>query len=164
MGFSNLATGFVVALLAAGGVVAMNLWARSSDLRGERVWHVALPALFIVTGLLTAGLLQSAMLVFLALALVAMIQWCAEGPFWALTSSLLRGTAAAGGLALVNGVGAGLGGFIGPALVGVLTESTGSYSAGMAAIAVGPMLAAIIVLTLANSIAPRKLIPERTLS
>src|SRR5262249_3392475 len=58
MGFSNLATGFVVTLpwLTAGG--AMILWARSSDRTGERIWHVVLPVLLSAVGfaLASAGL------------------------------------------------------------------------------------------------------------
>jgi len=161
MGVSNFATGFVVALPYVAAIVVMNLWARSSDSSGERIWHVALPAALTMTGLFVASVTQSAMLVFLTLALVTIIQWCVEAPFWALTSSLFRGTAAAGGLAFVNTIGTGLGAFIGPAVVGVLTEATGGYSAGMAALAIGPMLTAIIVLSLANSIAPRRLALQR---
>ena len=163
MGFSNLTTGVLVALPYLAGIVVMNLWARSSDSKGERIWHVALPALFILTGLVTASLLQSPILVLMTIAFVAMIQWCLEGPFWALTSSLLRGTAAAGGLAFVNGVGVGLGGFTGPAVVGVLTQATGGYSAAMAALALGPAMTTIVVLAVGRHTAPKlALAPEMT--
>ena len=43
MGFSNFATGFVVALCFIAGMIAMILWARRSDAKGERIWHVAIP-------------------------------------------------------------------------------------------------------------------------
>jgi len=99
----------------------------------------------------------------MTIAFVAMIQWCLEGPFWALTSSLLRGTAAAGGLAFVNGVGVGLGGFTGPAVVGVLTQATGGYSAAMAALALGPAMTTIVVLAVGRHTAPKlALAPEMT--
>jgi len=41
-------------------------------------------------------------------------------------------------------------------VIGLLTEATGGYSAGMAAVAMGPMLTAIIVFSLASSLAPRR--------
>jgi nitrate/nitrite transporter NarK len=47
------------------------------------------------------------------------------GPFWALGTSFLSGTAAAGGIAFINSVG-NLGGFVGPTLVGVIRDRTGS--------------------------------------
>jgi len=52
------------------------------------------------------------------------------GPFLALASELQRGRAAAAGLGLMFTVMA-MGGFAGPATMGVLRQATGSYSAGM---------------------------------
>src|SRR5258706_35278 len=45
LGFSNSATGFVVALCYVACVPAMILGGRSSSRRSERIWHVALPFL-----------------------------------------------------------------------------------------------------------------------
>ena len=59
MGFSNLATGFVVALPYVAGMGAMILWGRSSDARGERIWHVALPVLLAASGFAVASLAQT---------------------------------------------------------------------------------------------------------
>ena len=47
------------------------------------------------------------------------------GPFWAMSTGFLTGTAAAGGIALINSVG-NLGGFFGPTLVGMIKDRTGS--------------------------------------
>jgi ACS family tartrate transporter-like MFS transporter len=52
------------------------------------------------------------------------------GPFWALGTSFLSGTAAAGGIALINSVG-NLGGFAGPYAVGVIKDRTGSNVAAL---------------------------------
>lgn len=59
----------------------------------------------------------------------------------------LQGTAAAGGIALINSVG-NLGGFAGPYLMGWIKESTGSFSLGMAAMAGCLGAAAILALSL----------------
>ena len=48
-----------------------------------------------------------------------------HGPFWALPKSCLGGVAAAGGIAFINTIGTGGGGFAGRVIVGVLKESTG---------------------------------------
>ena len=52
------------------------------------------------------------------------------GPFWALSTAFLSGTAAAGGIALINSVG-NLGGFFGPYLVGIIKDGTGSDTAAL---------------------------------
>ena len=41
----------------------MILWGRSSDVRGERIWHVALPMLLAASGFAVASLAQSDLLV-----------------------------------------------------------------------------------------------------
>ena len=155
MGFSTLATGFVVALPFIVSMVAMIFWGRSSDASGERIWHVALPAFIAMAGLLVASLTHSDLVVFIALTFVLVSLLSLQGPFWALPPTILGGTAAAGGIAFINTIGTGFGGFIGPALLGVLKESSGGYSSGMAVLAVAPMLTATIVLALGRSMAPR---------
>jgi ACS family tartrate transporter-like MFS transporter len=155
MGFSNLATSFIVALLFVGGMGGMIAWGRSSDLKGERIWHIALPALVASGAFIIASMATNAnnnLLSLVALSLAAAALFCMPGPFWSLASSFLRGTASAGGLALINLVG-GIGGFVGPNLIGVLKQATGGYAAGMAALAVGPLVGAFIVLTLGRALA-----------
>ena len=162
MGFSNTATGFVVALPYLAGLGAMIVWGRSSDARGERIWHVALPALLAAAGFIGASLAQSDMLVLLALILAMAGVLAAFGPVFALPSSFLRGTAAAGGIALVNAIGV-LGGFLGPYVIGVLKEQTGGYASAMAMLASVLVLSALIVLALGRAMAPRPLAIKPTI-
>jgi ACS family tartrate transporter-like MFS transporter len=112
MGVSNLATGFVVALPYALGMAAMIFWGRSSDRRGERIWHVALPALAAAAACAIASFAQNDLLVFVSLATVVVSLLAIQGPFFSLPSSYLTGAAAAGGIALINTLGTGLGGFL----------------------------------------------------
>jgi ACS family tartrate transporter-like MFS transporter len=154
MGFSNLENGFVVALPFGVGMAAMILWGRSSDARGERIWHVALPKLLAASGFALAGIAQSDLLVLAALTLVLAGLLAAFGPMYSLLSSFLSGTAAAGGIALVIAIGT-LGGFMGPTIIGVLKEATGDYVASMAALAILLVCTAAIVLALGRSMAPR---------
>src|SRR5439155_4659930 len=60
------------------------------------------------------------------------------GPFWATSTSLLSGTAAAAGIALINSFG-NLGGFFGPYVIGVVRNATGDFRGGL--IIAGAMLA-----------------------
>jgi ACS family tartrate transporter-like MFS transporter len=45
-----------------------------------------------------------------------------------------------------------LGGFVGPFLVGVLKQQTGTYSLGMAVLAVGLLLSALIIVGLGRAV------------
>ena len=56
--------------------------------------------------------------------------WSALGPFWTLPTAFLSGTAAAGGIALINSIG-NVGGFVGPMLLGSVKDATGSFAAGL---------------------------------
>jgi ACS family tartrate transporter-like MFS transporter len=69
MGISNLATGLVIALPYAAGMAAMILWGRSSDSRGERVWHIAIASLISAAGFAAASVAQSNIAMVLALTL-----------------------------------------------------------------------------------------------
>jgi ACS family tartrate transporter-like MFS transporter len=62
--------------------------------------------------------------------------------FWTLPTVILRGMAAAGGLALLNSF-SNLGGFFGPTLMGWLKQVTGTYTLGMLLLAAMLVLAGI---------------------
>jgi MFS transporter, ACS family, tartrate transporter len=78
------------------------------------------------------------------LALAAAGIYAALAPLWATPSLFLRGSAAAGGIALINAVG-NIGGFLGPYLVGWLKDATQSYALAMALLGVSLAVAALIM-------------------
>jgi ACS family tartrate transporter-like MFS transporter len=147
MGFSNLLVGFIVTIPYLASVVAIILWGYSSDRSGDRIWHVALPTLLAAAGFAGAAVLQDNVLVLACLTLAMVGLLAAASPHFVLASSFLRGKAAAGSIALLNS-GTSLGGFVGPFLVGVLKEQTGTYASAMALLALGLLLAALIILVL----------------
>ena len=151
MGYSNLATGFIVAVPSVAGMGAMVFWGRSSDRHGERVKHVAAAALLAAVSLVIASLSGSNLAVLVALTFATVGIYSALPTFYSVPSMFLSGTAAAGGIALVNTFGTGLGGFLGPTVVGLLRQSTGGYGAGMQALAVGLAMAAGILLFLGQA-------------
>jgi ACS family tartrate transporter-like MFS transporter len=158
MGYSNFATGFVSALPFVASIAGLVLWGRSSDLKGERIWHVALPAILAASSFVIAAVAPSDLVVLVALTLAIVGIRSVQGPYWSLLSSFLSGPAAAGGIGLASTIGTGLGGFLGPTIIGVLKESSGGYESGMVALAVGQTLAAVIVLALGRAMAPRRAI------
>jgi ACS family tartrate transporter-like MFS transporter len=155
MGFSNFATGFVVALCFIASMVVMIVWARHSDAKNERILHVAIPLLLGGAGLFVAAMAQSNALVLFALAIALIGTLAYNGPFFSLPSTFLAGTAAAGGVGFVNTIGS-LGRFIGPWGVGVLKESSGGYSSAMAAMAVAMTISGLIMLAMGRKISPQK--------
>jgi ACS family tartrate transporter-like MFS transporter len=155
MGFSNLATSFLVALPFAATMIAMFFWGRSSDATGERIWHVAIPALAAMAALITASLAASNLVIFLALTVAVISLMSLQGPFWARPQSYLGGVAAAGGIALINTLGTGAGGFVGPYVVGLLKGATGGYAVPIGVLAIAPAMTAIVVLSLRSSVAAK---------
>jgi ACS family tartrate transporter-like MFS transporter len=119
-----------------------------SDRARERRWHVAVPCLIGATGFVLTVLAPATPAVALTtLSIAAFGIWGTLGPFWAIPTALLRGTAAAGGIALVNSIG-NVGGFVGPYLMGWIRDATGGFTAGLLTLAGILVLGAVIVLRL----------------
>jgi ACS family tartrate transporter-like MFS transporter len=137
-GFSPMAVGWlntVPSIIAAAGMI---FWARSSDRRLERSWHVAIPCALACAGLVWAGLAQAAIPAIVALTIVNFGSNASKGPLWAVPSLFLSGAGAAAGIAWINSLG-NIGGFVGPILIGWMKGKWGSYAGGLDA--VGAMLA-----------------------
>ena len=136
-------------------VIFMLLIGYHSDKTGERRWHVAISAFAAAAGFAFSAYLQNPYLAMIALMASLVGLKSAMGPFWALSTTFLGGTAAAGGIALINSVG-NLGGFVGPTLVGVVIDRTGSISVSLWILGAALLLMGILILT----IRPSKLTKE----
>src|SRR6185436_11389922 len=112
-----------VPYLVAG--IAMVLVGRHSDKTGERRGHLAAGAIVATIGFVVAAAAQNAFVAIAGLTLAFAGSKASLPPFWALSTQFLKGTAAAGGIALINSVG-NLGGFFGPTFVGMIKDKTGS--------------------------------------
>jgi ACS family tartrate transporter-like MFS transporter len=64
--------------------------------------------------------------------------------FWALPSTFLTGTAAAGAIAMINSVG-NLGGVVGPIMLGWVKDTTSSFAGGFYFLAFWAFVAGIAV-------------------
>jgi ACS family tartrate transporter-like MFS transporter len=85
------------------------------------------------------------MIAFVALCLAAVGIYSGLPSFWAFASRGLQGAAAAGAIALINALG-NVGGFIGPAAIGLAKTYTNSYAASLLFIAVLLALGAVLVI------------------
>jgi D-galactonate transporter len=130
-GLSNWQVGLITMIPSAFAAAAMYLWGRHSDKTGERVWHVFLPAIIGGTSLAISGFLTGTpALALVALTIGAMGIYAALPTFWTLPTAMLSGTAAAGGIALINSIG-NLGGYFGPSFMGYLKDWTKSHTYGL---------------------------------
>jgi ACS family tartrate transporter-like MFS transporter len=68
-------------------------------------------------------------------------------PFWCLPSMLLRGSAAAAAIALVNSLG-NVGGAVAPYMIGRLKDATGSTSVGFLVLAAVAVVGVVLSLVL----------------
>lgn len=154
-GLTNFQIGLVTAVpyLVAAGAMLVNSF--HSVKTGERLWHTAAPV--IVGGVaLLAGVMTQGMPVLAVACLtvgVAGIQ-CTLAMFWSLPSRILAGTAAAGGAGLVN-IGAAIAGFVGPAVLGLLNQLTGSTTAGVSLLAVALFAAGALIFTIPRHLMAR---------
>jgi nitrate/nitrite transporter NarK len=114
-------------LLAAMFTVAVG-W--SSDRSNERRGHLAGCMALAAAGFAWAARAHSVPMALCAMSLVAIGLWSTMGPFWALTTRMIGGVAAAGGVATITMVGA-LGGFLGPYMTGRLRDATHSFAGGL---------------------------------
>ncbi|WP_194464073.1 MFS transporter [Bradyrhizobium sp. CCBAU 53340] len=145
LGFGVLAVGFIAAIPYICGAITMMLWARLSDKGGERSWFVASALLVGAASLVVCGYATSSALVSIVALCGAVIGiMCYQSTFWPIPSSFLTGSAAAGGLAMIVSIG-NLGGFVGPYLIGVIKQSTDSFSWALISVAACLALAAILI-------------------
>jgi MFS family permease len=153
-GLTNLETGFLNSVPYGIASILMILWGRHSDRTGERRWHTALALILIAGGLgalaLTAGRLAPTVML-LSCALIGAYSF--KGPFWALSSTWLSPRAAAAGLAGINAI-ANLVGGGAISLVGIIKESTGSFSLALLPLVLLTLTGAVSVLLMTRQNRP----------
>jgi len=152
-GFSIRATGFVVAVPYVLSMGAMVLWGRRSDVKHERIRHIAFPAFLSAAAFAMASVAQSNLVLLASIGFALIALFVIIPLMYSLVSSFLRGAAAAGAIALVN-VGS-VGGFLGPTLMGALKAENGNYAPGLVAMALALAFCGAITLVLGRAIAPR---------
>jgi ACS family tartrate transporter-like MFS transporter len=143
---SNVQVGLVTTIPYCLAAVMMFVWARRSDMARERRWHLAIAALAGAAGFAVSAWVGDPVLKLAAFTVAVVGVYAALPVFWTVPTALLSGTAAAGGIALINAVG-NLGGYAGPFAIGALKEHYG-FGAGLmvlaGALAIAGVLAALL--------------------
>ena len=147
-GRQSFGLSLMTALPYCAALIAMFLVGRHSDRTGERKYHVAACAMTAAVGLVLAVAFHGNLwLVVLSFTLSQVGQRSVQGVFWAIPPIFLGGTAAAACIGLINAIG-NLGGWVGPSLMGMLREATGTYSRGLLVLAAALVIETIIVISL----------------
>lgn len=104
---------------------------RRAEQRNEKRWHAAMATIIGGVCLALSTMWEGNTLVTAALLSVATSgALIAQALFWSFPGSLLTGVGVAAGLAAINSFG-NLGGFVGPYLLGLVTDLLGSRTAGV---------------------------------
>lgn len=145
-GYWNI--GLLSAVPFSAAALAQFLIGRSSDRTLERRWHAVVPALCGALGWLLMPMVNGRpMLSLTVLTLATAGTLGSMPPFWTLPSTLLSGTAAAAGIALVSTIGS-LGSFVSPMVIGNLATWTGSLAAGQYYLACVLAMGAVAILAI----------------
>ncbi|WP_454719543.1 MULTISPECIES: MFS transporter [Cupriavidus] len=139
--------------------VALIMLNRHSDRTMERRWHCALAMLCGAAGLFAAGLINGNLVLSLVALSVATAGILAPNPLiWAISTDYIRGSGAAGGIAVINCVGL-LGGFVSPMIIGSIKTLTNSMAGGLGAISLLMVLGALAAIVFAPRTAARVAAP-----
>ena len=148
-GQSDFKVTLMVALPNLLGFFAMQANGWHSDRTAERRWHTAIPLWVAAGALLVLSKADWGTVPSLFLFSIAAASLLAFLPsFWAMPSAFLCDSAAALATGTINCVAAGLGGFLGPALVGYQAARTHSFRSGFSVLVVALLIAGILPLTL----------------
>jgi sugar phosphate permease len=126
---------------------------RSSDRTNERRWHLAGCMMLAAAGFVWAARAGNIAVALCAMSLVAMGLWSTMGPFWALTTRMVGGAAAAGAVATITTIG-GFGGFLGPFFIGLMRDATHSFAGGLYAVGALALCAGLLALAAPKGPAP----------
>lgn len=143
-GSGDFTASLITAIPYAVACVALLLVGRHSDRTGERRWHAAVSYFVGTAGFLLSLYVEQPVIALFGLVLVISGIQSAIPGFWGLCSTFVTGAATASAFALINSIG-NLGGFVGPYLMGVLADSTGSQRAGLFVMSVFLLLGGILI-------------------
>ena len=147
---NSTTVGYMIGAIGIAGVAGMLLNGAHSDKSRERVVHAALPMCLMSVGFVVTALAHSAPMLIAGLALISFGVNAFLPVFWCVPSALLSGTAAAGGIALINSIG-NLGGFAAPTIVGWGRSMTGTYVGSMLLLGAFALAAAVMMLAVRRS-------------
>ena len=145
---SDAALTWLLMIPPLGALFGMLIVGFSSDRTSERRFHAAVPILIGAVGLALTLIPKQPLGTMIVLFTVTSVGTKAYLPaFWSLPSLFLSDAAAAGSIGFINSIG-NLGGGVGPLLLGVIKDRTGSFFVGILSLSIAMALTSIIIMTL----------------
>ncbi|MGA8193632.1 MAG: MFS transporter [Acetobacteraceae bacterium] len=141
--FSNMTVGWLTMIPYICGGISLVVWGRISDRMHERRWNLLGACIVSTVGLVIAGMTMGTWWALVGMSIAAAGFYGSKGPFWAMPSMFLTGTAAAASIAWINSIG-NLGGFFGPWYVGAMKDATGGYAGGLYGLALLGLIASFV--------------------
>jgi MFS transporter, ACS family, tartrate transporter len=151
----SMGVGLVLGAIGLAGVGGMLLNGAHSDRTGERIAHATLSMILMAAGFAVIALASQGVMTIVGLVVVSIGVNAFLPVFWCLPSAILRGSAAAGGIALINSIG-NLGGLVAPNILGAGKVATGSYTSGLVTLGGFALVAGLMVVLVASRVAARR--------
>lgn len=154
-------TDFIISLLSAlpflFACIFMYFNSKSSDLSGERRFHLGIPLL--ISGfLLILSIYTGITLTYVLLVASVALNWAVTPVFWAVTTEYLSsGSVAAGSIAMINAI-ANIAGATLPYLMGYIRDVTGSYDYALWLVGIALIVGGILGINVAQKVALNKLV------
>jgi sugar phosphate permease len=144
---STTAIGWVSTVPYLAACIGMIVWSVVMDRTRAFLNHYVVACLVAAGGFALSITVDSLPITLMGITLALVGMNACRAPLFAMCPTFVAGAAAAGSIAFINSVG-NLGGFVGPYLVGWLKDTTGSFSAGLVALAIALAAAGFTALLL----------------
>lgn len=144
-GSSNIMIGLLAAIPQFCTIFGMIWWSRRSDRRKERKMHTILPYLFAAAGWLLASATHHSLIQLIGIIMASVGSFTAMAIFWTTPDRVISLQSRAVALAVINAIG-NVGSAVSPLLIGILRDTTGSFSSGLWFVA-GLLIVGALVLT-----------------
>ena len=147
-GLTTMQVSLVSAIPFLCAIPAMLICGWHSDKTGDRKWHAATAAIAAGVGLaLSQWAAENLLLVVISFSIASIGIMSYYPTFWALPTRLLSDRSAAASFGFMN-LTANIGGFVGPYMVGFLTDRTGTYMAGVLLLVSTAVLSGFVLMVL----------------
>jgi ACS family tartrate transporter-like MFS transporter len=145
IGMSNTQAGLLTSVPYVFGTIAIVVCGHLSDKAADRYWTLVVTCGLATIGMILAAMLHDSLWVLAAFSVATIGFYGMKSPFWPLPSTFLTGPALAAGLALINSLG-NFAGYLGPIAVGYAKDATGTFQAGLYALAAAAFVSTLTAL------------------
>lgn len=127
---SNTIVGILAGIPHLVTIGLMLVWGRSSDKLQERKFHTIIPYIIAMSGWVMCAIMASSNMQYIGIIIATAGSFTAMVLFWTTPDQNISDNARAVAIAVINSVG-NIGSGIGPLVIGILYDKTGSFTSGL---------------------------------